>query len=86
MRGANTYLIVTGKQRSGISTAYQRANKHVFFAYRPATTPRSYLRRAWQRLAGTRALGRCIAQRTFKIVLIKPPHYDRDDYVIQWRC
>jgi radical SAM family protein len=25
-----------------------------------------------------------MAQRTFKIVLIKPSHYDRDGYVIQW--
>src|SRR5215813_15643410 len=27
---------------------------------------------------------RGMAQRTFKIVLIKPSHYDRDGYVIQW--
>ena len=25
-----------------------------------------------------------MAQRTFKIVLIKPSHYDRNGYVIQW--
>jgi hypothetical protein len=25
-----------------------------------------------------------LAKRTFRIVLIKPSHYDRDGYVIQW--
>ncbi len=29
--------------------------------------------------------GRTIATRTFRIVLIKPSHYDDDGYVIQWR-
>src|SRR5262245_55189109 len=29
-------------------------------------------------------MGCCMAQRTFKIFLIKPSHYDRDGYVIQW--
>ncbi len=29
--------------------------------------------------------GRAMAKRTFRIILIKPSHYDDDGYVIQWR-
>jgi radical SAM superfamily enzyme YgiQ (UPF0313 family) len=32
----------------------------------------------------TLELGRAMGQRTFRIILIKPSHYDDDGYVIQW--
>ena len=32
-----------------------------------------------------RLSGRAMAKRTFRVVLIKPSHYDDDGYVIQWR-
>src|SRR5256885_760571 len=38
----------------------------------------------WRRLPAATGFG-VMAKRTFKIILIKPSHYDSDGYVIQWR-
>ena len=40
--------------------------------------------KTWYRQPGSAAGGRFVAGRTFKVILIKPSHYDADGYVIQW--
>ena len=40
--------------------------------------------KTWYRQPSSAAGGRLVAGRTFKVILIKPSHYDADGYVIQW--